>query len=406
MKSVNNPRSTIFRLKRFISILGITVSLLYIGACDFQNPSDFETPTWFIDLKIPLVQEKYTLDGIVDNKQIFSTDDSLGMQLIFEDTLPKTSIDASYLEVDVGAEIEYEGTPQTAPSLTVIVDTTIDVTIPFTPGLLTDINGIPFTIPPTDDQQIFASTWNDILAVFDTTFPAVEIPLPSIDESELPEFITEVSGVMIQADGSSDSSFFFSSITNDGMLTDITNARFSMITGSSVSPDTLADHEQSTVVKDETFTRSTLIGDQQIKDAIRILFDFDVAAHTNETDTLTINAGDLIQVNFAIRIRIAGVDEAVVEIAEYDMPTELPPVTFPSTVEIYSGIFKTGTAFGINEIAISNLKSTYPFYMDFIMNFRNFVPPPTGGDSVKVDTVLFEDYTTYSKTFAIDGYTF
>ena len=406
MKSVNNPRSTIFRLKRFISILGITVSLLYIGACDFQNPSDFETPTWFIDLKIPLVQEKYTLDGIVDNKQIFSTDDSLGMQLIFEDTLPKTSIDASYLEVDVGAEIEYEGTPQTAPSLTVIVDTTIDVTIPFTPGLLTDINGIPFTIPPTDDQQIFASTWNDILAVFDTTFPAVEIPLPSIDESELPEFITEVSGVMIQADGSSDSSFFFSSITNDGMLTDITNARFSMITGSSVSPDTLADHEQNTVVKDETFTRSTLIGDQQIKDAIRILFDFDVAAHTNETDTLTINAGDLIQVNFAIRIRIAGVDEAVVEIAEYDMPAELPPVTFPSTVEIYSGIFKTGTAFGINEIAISNLKSTYPFYMDFIMNFRNFVPPSTGGDSVKVDTVLFEDYTTYSKTFAIDGYTF
>ena len=406
MKSVNNPRSTIFRLKRFISILGITVSLLYIGACDFQNPSDFETPTWFIDLKIPLVQEKYTLDGIVDNKQIFSTDDSLGMQLIFEDTLPKTSIDASYLEVDVGTEIEYEGTPQTAPSLTVIVDTTIDVTIPFTPGLLTDINGIPFTIPPTDDQQIFASTWNDILAVFDTTFPAVEIPLPSIDESELPEFITEVSGVMIQADGSSDSSFFFSSITNDGMLTDITNARFSMITGSSVSPDTLADHEQSTVVKDETFTRSTLIGDQQIKDAIRILFDFDVASHPNNTDTLTVFDGDSVQVKFSIRIRIAGVDEAVVEIAEYDMPTELPPVTFPSTVEIYSGIFKTGTAFGINEIAISNLKSTYPFYMDFIMNFRNFVPPPTGGDSVKVDTVLFEDYTTYSKTFAIDGYTF
>ena len=163
MKSVNNPRSTIFRLKRFISILGITVSLLYIGACDFQNPSDFETPTWFIDLKIPLVQEKYTLDGIVDNKQIFSTDDSLGMQLIFEDTLPKTSIDASYLEVDVGTEIEYEGTPQTAPSLTVVVDTTIDVTIPFAPGVLMDIDGMPFTIPPTGDRQISASTWNNIL---------------------------------------------------------------------------------------------------------------------------------------------------------------------------------------------------------------------------------------------------
>ena len=158
--------------------------------------------------KIPLVQEKYTLDGIVDNKQIFSTDDSLGMQLIFEDTLPKTSIDASYLEVDVGAEIEYEGTPQTAPSLTVVVDTTIDVTIPFIPGVLMDIDGMPFTVPPTSDRQILASTWNDIIALFDTTFPVVQIDLPEIDESELPEFITEVSGVMIQDDGSSDSSFF------------------------------------------------------------------------------------------------------------------------------------------------------------------------------------------------------
>jgi hypothetical protein len=40
------------------------------------------------------------------------------------------------------------------------------------------------------------------------------------------------------------------------------------------------------------------------------------------------------------------------------------------------------------------------------MNFRNFVPPTEGGDSVKVDTALFKDYATYSKTFPIDGYTF
>ena len=406
MKSVRNPRSTNFRLHRILTIFGIGASLLYLGACDFENPSDFKTPTWFIDLKFPLIQEKYKLDGIVDNKQIFPMSDSLGMQLVFEDTLPNTAISATYLEVPVGAEIEYAGTPSNSPSMSVVVDTIINATIPFHSGVLLDINGIPFTVPPTSDQQILASTWNDIVAAFDTTFPTVQIDLPEIDESELPEFITEVSGVMIQADGSSDSSYFFSSITNNGMLTNVTGATFSMFTGSSISPDTLAYHEQSTVVKDEVFARTTKIGDQQLKESIRMIFDFDVAAHANNTDTLTVNAGDSIQINFSIRIRIAGVDQAVVEIAEYDMPTELDPVTFPSTVEIYSGIFKTGTGFGINEIAISNLKSTYPFYMDFIMNFRNFVPPSTGGDSVKVDTVLFEDYTTYSKTFAIDGYTF
>jgi len=406
MNNVNSPRSTIFRLKRFFSILGISVSLLFIAACDFESPSDFETPTWFIDLKFPLVQEKYKLDGIVDNKQIFPTADSLGMQLVFEDTLPKIAIGASYLEIPVNAEVVYAGTPTNSPSLTIVVDTVINVSIPFTPGILIDINGIPFTVPPASDQQILASMWNDIIAAFDTTFPPLQIDLPEIDASELPEFITEVSGVMIQDDGSSDSSYFFSSITNNGMLTDVTDARFIMLTGISIAPDTLANHEQSAVSKDDTFARTTTIGDQQLKESIRMLFDFDLAAHPNNTDTLTVNAGDSIQVNFSIRIRVAGVDEAVVEIAEYDMPTELDPVTFPSTVEIYSGIFKTGTSFGINEIVISNLKSTYPFYMDFIMNFRNFVPPSGSIDSVKVDTALYRDYATYSKTFPIDGYTF
>ncbi len=340
MNNVNSPRSTIFRLKRFFSILGISASLLFIAACDFESPSDFKTPTWFIDLKFPLVSEKYTLDGIIDNKQIFPTADSVGMQLIFEDTLPKISINASYLEVPVGAEVVFAGTPAMSPNFTVIVDTIINVTIPFTPGTLTDIFGVPFTIPPTGNQQIFASTWNDIVAAFDTTFPPIQIDLPAIDASELPVFITEVSGVIIQNDSNSDSSYFSSSIKNNGMLTDVTDARFSMLTGSSIAPDTLADHQQNAVVKDETFERRTLIGNQQLKESIRMLFDFDVAAYPNIADTLTIWEGDSVQVNFAIRIRIAGVDQAVVEIAEYDMPTELDPVTFPSTLRYFQVFLK------------------------------------------------------------------
>ena len=406
MKSVRNPRSTVFRLKRFLTVTGITVSMMVMSSCDFESPSDFKTPTWFIDLKFPLVQSKYGLDGIVDNKQIFSTPDSLGMQIVFGDTLPKTAIQDSYLEVEVDAEVPYSGTPASSPNLSVTVDTTINVSIPFTPGALTDINGIPFAIPPTSDQQIFASTWNNIVAAFDTTFPSVQIDLPAIDEETLPTFITEVSGVLIKANAFGDSSYFKSTIINNGMPTALTGSRFSMFTGSSISPDTLADHTKDSVDTDETFAKTTYIADRQLKDAIRILFDFDVAAHPNNTDTLTISAGDLIQVDFSIQMRIAGVDSAVVEIQEYEMPTDLDPVTFPSTVEIYSGLFKTGTSFGINEIAISNLKSTYPFYMDFIMNFRNFVPPASGGDSVKVDTALHNDYTTYSKTFNIDGYSF
>ncbi len=405
MINVRYPRSMINRLKRNIYKIIIPAGLLLVYACDFNSPSDFKTPTWFIDLKFPLVHDRYGLDGIVDNKQIFPTSDSLGMQIIFEDTLPNTSIDPSYLEVNVGTDISYEGTPTTSPSLTVLIDTVINVTIPFAPSGLVDISGQPFSVPSSSDRQVSASDWNNIVAAFDTTFPAVQIDLPTIDSNDLPEFITEVSGVMIKADDSSDSSYFYSSITNNGMLSDVTGARFSMLTGSSASPDTLADHLQNTIINNEVFSQRTLIGDQQLKESIQMLFNFDVAQHTNNTDTLTVNAGDSVQVNFSIRIRISGVDEAVVQIAEYEMPIELDPVSFPSDIEIYSGVFKTGTSFGINEIAISNLKSTYPFKMDFLMNFRNFVPP-VGSDSVKIDTALYKDYSTYEKTFNIDGYTF
>ncbi|MBQ34051.1 MAG: hypothetical protein CMG32_04245, partial [Candidatus Marinimicrobia bacterium] len=391
-------------LKIFVfPLLGI-FSFLSIS-CDFESPSEFEMPTWYVDIQLPLLQERYDLEGMVDSVQIFLTPDS-GMQLVFEDTLPSTSIDPDWLEVPVGAEIVYAGTPTNSPSLAVVVDTVINVSIPFTPDSLIDIFGEIFPVPPASDRQILAETWNNIVAAFDTTLPAQQIDLPEIDENELPAFITEVSGVMIQDDGNSDSSYFFSSITNNGMLTDVTDTRFIMLTGASTSPDTLANHEKSTVTKDEVFARTTKIGGQQLKESIRMLFDFDVSSHPNNEDILTISAGDSVQVNFQIRIRIAGVDTAVVEIAEYNMPTELAPVTFPSTIEIYSGVFDTVTSSGINEIAISNLYSSYPFYMDFIMNFRNFVPPPSGGDSVKVDTALFKDYATYSETFLIDGYTF
>ncbi len=390
-------------LKIFVfPLLGI-FSFLSIS-CDFESPSEFEMPTWYVDIQLPLLQERYDLEGMVDSVQIFLTPDS-GMQLVFEDTLPSTSIDPDWLEVPVGAEIVYAGTPTNISEEAVV--TTINVSIPFASEGLIDINQIPFTVPPASDRQISAEIWNNLVANFnEILLPDTAIDLSSfIVTDELP-FITEISGLMIQDDGSSDSSYFFSSITNNGMLTDVTDVRFIMLTGASTSPNTLANHEQSTVLKNDTFTKTTTIGGQQLEESIRMLYDFDVSPHGNDEDTLTISAGDSVQINCQIRIRIAGIDTAVVEIAEYNMPTELAPVIFPSTIEIYSGIFKTGTSSGINEIAISNLYSSYPFYMDFIMDFRNFVPPPSGGDPVKVDTALFKDYATYSDTFRVDGYTF
>ena len=75
-----------FKIKFYRKISKALISLLsfFMLSCDFQNPAAFELPTWFFDLSFPLVQQKYSLEGMVDNKQIFSTPDSLGMQLMFE----------------------------------------------------------------------------------------------------------------------------------------------------------------------------------------------------------------------------------------------------------------------------------------------------------------------------------
>ena len=44
---------------------------------------------------------------MVDNKQIFSTPDSLGMQLMFEGSFPDTSIGADILEIDLITKTNY-----------------------------------------------------------------------------------------------------------------------------------------------------------------------------------------------------------------------------------------------------------------------------------------------------------
>ena len=87
-------------INRFFRGLLIFVLSLFIS-CDLKGPASFKMPTWFFDLMFPLVQQKYSLEGMVDNKQIFSTPDSLGMQLMFEGTFPDTSIGADILEIDL-----------------------------------------------------------------------------------------------------------------------------------------------------------------------------------------------------------------------------------------------------------------------------------------------------------------
>ena len=50
-------------------------------------------PTWYLDLKIPLVQTKYQMTDISDSTAgIFLTDDSLGFKIVQEGEMPATEL--------------------------------------------------------------------------------------------------------------------------------------------------------------------------------------------------------------------------------------------------------------------------------------------------------------------------
>lgn len=383
------------------SLIGF-VSLLILS-CDFQNPITFELPTWFFELTFPLIQKKYSLEGMVDNKQIFSTADSIGMQLMFEGVLPDTSIGTDILEVELNQNIQFSQDPVSAPSFSFSLDTTINLTIPIAPGgQLTNSSGTTFSIPPSANQTVTQAVWNTIASAIDTTIQ-ITVPIPDIPSSQLPSFIKSVDGMVIQADAGKSISDFNSTFKNNGLPTGVTNPTAALVTDITTPAKTLASHTQASVAKDVSFGPTiTSLSQDSLGGAIRMDIGFGIASTSNAT--VTINTGDSVQVNVAIRFRIAGLDSALVQVNQSDLPMTLPAIDFPTDIEIFSGILKTNSGFEVNEINIKSISSTYPLKVDFLMNFKNFIPP-AGKDSTKIDTVLKKG-TPIIKKYNLDGYNF
>ena len=62
MKQILRKYSTKWKtgiLQAFVAIFLLTSS-----ACDFDIPEKFEMPTWFLDIKIPLVQKRYEMGDL------------------------------------------------------------------------------------------------------------------------------------------------------------------------------------------------------------------------------------------------------------------------------------------------------------------------------------------------------
>ena len=397
------------KLLKFIALCRKYLLMAFVGllttfmlSC-LKNPTKFEMPTWFFDLTFPLVQEKFSFEKMVDNKQIFSTPDSIGMQLMFEGSLPDTSIGTDILEVTLNQNIQFSQPAISGPNLPFSLDTTINLAIPIAPGgKLTNSVGQVFSVPPSSNQTVTQAVWNGIASAFDTTIQ-ITINLPEIPSNQLPSFIKSIDGMQIAADAGSEVSDFKSTFTNKGLPTNVSNPTASLVTDITSPVKTLAQHTQSSIVKDASFgPTTTSLSQDSLGNAIRMDIGFGIASTSNAT--VTINSGDSVQVNMAIQLRIAGLDSAIVEVTKSELPMDIPKITFPSDIEIYGGVLKSPSGFEVNEIKLNSLTSSYPLNVDFKMNFKNFLPP-AGKDSTKLDTVLKKG-SSISKTYNLDGYTF
>ena len=230
----------------------IIATLSLLMSCDLKGPASFKMPTWFFDLMFPLVQQKYSLEGMVDNKQIFSTPDSLGMQLMFEGIFPDTAIGSDILEIDLDKSIQFSTPSTSAPSFSFSLDTTIKISYPVAPGgKLTNSSGAQFDVPPSSNQTMTLNAWNAIASATNPTL-SVEIPIPSIPTSQLPDIVESINSYTIKTNSGSNTSSFTSKFTKNGLPSTVTFAKSILKTEINSVNKTLANHQDDEWLVGET----------------------------------------------------------------------------------------------------------------------------------------------------------
>ena len=267
--------SMIKRVSRgfFILILSLLIS------CDLKGPASFKMPTWFFDLMFPLVQQKYSLEGMVDNKQIFSTPDSLGMQLMFEGVLPDTSIGSDILEINIDKSITFSTPTTSAPNFSFSLDTTIRISYPIAPGgKLTNNSGAQFDVPPSSDQTMTVDAWNTIASATTPTF-SLEIPIPSIPTSQLPDIVESINSYTIKTNSGSNTSSFTSKFAKNGIPSNVTFAKSTLKTEINSINQTLAYHQDDEWVEGET--QVTSLSDSSLGSKLIIPIEFQLSSATS-----------------------------------------------------------------------------------------------------------------------------
>lgn len=449
-----NPKNHQFRWKTGFLHAFLTIFLMVTVACDFDIPEKFEMPTWYLDLKIPLVQTRYQMADISDSSAgIFLTDDSLGFKIIQEGEMPATelpdlpSVPLGLDQAISSGEISGIDMELDLPEITIsqridvvaygqkiypdTTDWTIDTSIfvyedPYTGDSVFVDTTIwiaaytPFAFPDTVSHVLEANHYDSLIvaafngamellsSALDTT---INLGLSSIPLPDDPPIIASVDTLIIASHATN--SVYRTLFKNNGIPTDLVGVYSRMVAGSSEPlSDTLANHNQvPSISQGVTYADTTDLSGKGLTSFLKMATNMSLSSAP--TDYVTIPPGSLY-VDFNITFKMAGIDSIDVSTNNYSMSDgiDMPPMELPemdmsesgiSKMEIYRNVLKNeGAAYNENKLIIRDLASSFPFDMNFLLNFQNFSPTP-GGDSVKIDTVL-RNGIEINKTFDLRGY--
>ncbi len=445
------PRHKLSQLRKWVFYPYLILFVLTISSCDFDIPDKFEMPVWYFDLKIPLVQTRYPMGDLSDSTNgIFITDDSLGFKIIQEGDMPATELPALPsiplgLDQEVSSgEIEGINVDIDLPNLSIpipiplvrygleiyqdtakwCIDTTIgnepfsiDTTICVTDSETGDTLGRLFSFPTDSIRTMSKENYNQFIwFVFDSVMSVVsskldtiiDLGLSSIPLPEEPPIIASVDTLII---GTHPTNSVYRTYFKSNAPTNLQNIYSYMVAGD-VNPlsDTLANHNEIPILSyGQIYADTTNLSGKGLTNNLNLATNF---ALVQATDYVTIPPGSLY-VNFELTFQLAGIDSIDVTTNNYSLTDaiEMPDLTLPemdmsesgiTRMEIYRNILTNeGAAYNENKLKINNLESSFPFDMNFLLNFQNFFPI-AGRPLVKIDTVLRKGVTIDS-TFDLRG---
>ena len=446
--------------RKRINKIFVGLLVIIIAACDFDNPGDFVVPTWFIDIKLPLVSKRFPMGDLVDTTNfIFPTDDSAGFQILFggvidppvgtEDTDLYVPFEGGYIEQDIPPSPipGVDGSSISIPAMIlpinlsalVLYDTPIypDTADLYQLGIkIADYT--PFSLPidtvhtmtAEDYNQLFVDPVNTVLsAILDSlnNLDPISLGLSSLIEGIEPQVITSIDSLIIAGSDASPS-YFTSLFKNNGYPTNLTNCYARFVGGIDALNDTIANHDttmvgsiidsDSSTFSAGIFQKTTNLVGEGLTENLQITTYFQLdQAPDDSYVTLYPTANDSIYIDYKLQFNISGIDSAKVSIdsvsldlseqidaikSQLSFTGNLPEVEGTS-LEIFHAIMESSNIpLSANKFTISNLQSTFPWDINFYLSIPNFFPPP-GNSPVLIDRVLRNADEPFNQEISLKG---